>query len=135
MAGAGGTPGGVGQFFIGLMCAVAGGWLLTNQVQVTSGGFWMFHGVSSFGLSLIPFLVGTGMIFFNGKSIVGWLLLAAGITIIVVGVIANLHIYFQPTSLFNTLMMLGLLAGGIGAMAASLKSVSVPEKSSPEKAE
>lgn len=135
MAGAGGTPGGVGQFFIGLMCAVAGGWLLTNQVQVTSGGFWMFHGVSSFGLSLIPFLVGTGMIFFNGKSVVGWLLLAAGITIIVVGVIANLHIYFQPTSLFNTLMMLGLLAGGIGAMAASLKSVSAPEKSSPEKAE
>lgn len=135
MAGAGGTPGGVGQFFIGLMCAVAGGWLLTNQVQVTSGGFWMFHGVSSFGLSLIPFLVGTGMIFFNGKSIVGWLLLAAGITIIVVGVIANLHIYFQPTSLFNTLMMLGLLAGGIGAMAASLKSVSAPEKATPEKSE
>ena len=135
MAGAGGTPGGVGQFFIGLMCAVAGGWLLTNQVQVTSGGFWMFHGVSSFGLSLIPFLVGTGMIFFNGKSVVGWLLLAAGITIIVVGVIANLHIYFQPTSLFNTLMMLRLLACGIGAMAASLKSVSVPEKATPEKSE
>ena len=37
MKGAGGTPGGVGQFFIGLLCAVAGGWLLTNQVQVTSG--------------------------------------------------------------------------------------------------
>ncbi len=128
MTGAGGTPGGVGQFFIGLMCAVAGGWLLTNQVQVTSGGFWSFYGVSSFGLSLIPFLVGTGMIFFNGKSILGWLLLAAGITIILVGVLANLRIYFQPTSLFNTLMMLGLLAGGIGAMAAALKTAPVAEK-------
>ena len=128
MTGAGGTPGGVGQFFIGLMCAVAGGWLLTNQVQVTSGGFWSFYGVSSFGLSLIPFLVGTGMIFFNGKSILGWLLLAAGITIIIVGVLANLRIYFQPTSLFNTLMMLGLLAGGIGAMAAALKTAPVAEK-------
>ena len=128
MTGAGGTPGGVGQFFIGLMCAVAGGWLLTNQVQVTSGGFWSFYGVSSFGLSLIPFLVGTGMIFFNGKSVVGWLLLAAGITIIIVGVLANLRIYFQPTSLFNTLMMLGLLAGGIGAMAAALKTAPVAEK-------
>lgn len=128
MTGAGGTPGGVGQFFIGLMCAVAGGWLLTNQVQVTSGGFWSFYGVSSFGLSLIPFLVGTGMIFFNGKSVLGWLLLAAGITIIIVGVLANLRIYFQPTSLFNTLMMLGLLAGGIGAMAAALKTAPVAEK-------
>lgn len=128
MTGAGGTPGGVGQFFIGLMCAVAGGWLLTNQVQVTSGGVWSFYGVSSFGLSLIPFLVGTGMIFFNGKSVLGWLLLAAGITIIIVGVLANLRIYFQPTSLFNTLIMLGLLAGGIGAMAAALKTAPVAEK-------
>lgn len=132
MTGAGGTPGGAGQFFIGLMCAVAGGWLLTNQVQVTSGGFWSFYGVSSFGLSLIPFLVGTGMIFFNGKSILGWLLLAAGITIILVGVLANLRIYFQPTSLFNTLMMLGLLAGGIGAMAAALRVKPMPEKSKSE---
>ena len=65
MTGAGGTPGGVGQFFIGLMCAVAGGWLLTNQVQVTSGGFWSFYGVSSFGLAVVPVLVGTGMFFFN----------------------------------------------------------------------
>lgn len=132
MTGAGGTPGGAGQFFIGLMCAVAGGWLLTNQVQVTSGGFWSFYGVSSFGLSLIPFLVGTGMIFFNGKSILGWLLLAAGITIILVGVLANLRIYFQPTSLFNTLIMLGLLAGGIGAMAAALRVKPTPEKSKSE---
>jgi len=68
------------------------------------------------------------MIFFNGKSVLGWLLLAAGITIIIVGVLANLRIYFQPTSLFNTLMMLGLLAGGIGAMAAALKTAPVAEK-------
>jgi uncharacterized protein len=128
MTGAGGTPGGVGQFFIGLMCAVAGGWLLTNQVQVTSGGVWNIYGYNGFGLSLIPFILGTGMIFFNGKSILGWMLLAAGITIIIVGVLVNLHIYFQPTSLFNTLMMLALLAGGIGAMAAALRSAPTPEK-------
>ncbi len=128
MTGAGGTPGGIGQFFIGLMCAVAGGWLLTNQVQVTSGGFWMFHGVSSFGLSLLPFIIGTGLIFFNGKSITGWLLLAAGVTIIFVGILANLQIYFQPTSLFNTLLMLGLLAGGVGLMAAGLRSAPKSEQ-------
>jgi len=122
MKGAGGTPGGVGQFFIGLLCAVAGGWLLTNQVQVTSGWGWSFYGVNSFGLSLIPFLLGTGLIFFNGKSIAGWVLLGAGLTIIIVGILANLRIYFQPTSLFNTLMMLGLLAAGIGMMAASLRA-------------
>ena len=63
MKGAGGTPGGIPQFLVGLVCAVAGGWLLTNQVQVSSGGFWNLYGYNSFGLSLIPFLVGTGMIF------------------------------------------------------------------------
>ncbi len=122
MKGAGGTPGGIGQFFIGLMCAVAGGWLLTNQVTVTTGGYWQLWGMNGFGLSLIPFIVGTGLIFFNGKSILGWLLLAAGLVIVFVGILSNLRIYFQPTSLFNTLLMLALLAGGIGAMAAALRS-------------
>lgn len=129
MKGAGGTPGGIGQFFIGLMCAVAGGWLLTNQVQVTSGGMWNLYGYNGFGLSLIPFILGTGLIFFNGKSIMGWLLLAAGLVIVFVGILSNLHIYFRPTSLFNTLLMLALLAGGIGAMAAALRSGPTPEKS------
>lgn len=131
MTGAGGTPGGIGQFFIGLMCAVAGGWLLTNQVSVSSGGGWMIYGYNGFGLSLIPFILGTGLIFFNGKSIVGWLLLAAGLVIVFVGILANLNIYFRPTSLFNTLLMLALLAGGIGAMAAALRTSPAPPAKNP----
>lgn len=122
MTGAGGTPGGIGQFFIGLMCAVAGGWLLTNQVHVGTGGGWYLWGMNGFGLSLIPFILGVGMIFFNGKSIAGWLLFTAGLTIVFVGILSNLQIYFRSTSLFNTLMMFGLLAAGIGLMAAALKS-------------
>jgi hypothetical protein len=35
----------------------------------------------------------------------------------------SLHIYFQPTSLFNTLLMLVLLFGGLGLIFRSLKSV------------
>jgi uncharacterized protein len=122
MTGAGGTPGGVGQFFIGLMLAVAGGWLLTNQVTVTTGGYWNLWGMNGFGLSLIPFILGTGLIFFNGKSIIGWLLLAAGLVIVFVGILSNLNIYFRPTSLFNTLLMLALLAAGLGMMAAALRT-------------
>jgi hypothetical protein len=37
--GTGGTSGGIGIFVIGLVMAVAGGWLLTNYVTVTSG-YW-----------------------------------------------------------------------------------------------
>jgi hypothetical protein len=119
--GAGGTPGGIGEFLFGFVLAVAGGWLLTNQVTV-SGGSWMLWGYPAFGLSLLPFLVGVGFLFFNGRSIVGWLLTIAAVVIVVVGVLVNLRIHFQPTTLFNTLLMLALLGGGIGLIARALRS-------------
>lgn len=122
MQGAGGTPGGVGSFLGGAAMVVAGGYLLLTQVSVTSGG-WYFYGYNAFGLSLVPLLVGIAMLFYNGRSLLGWLLTGAGALIIVVGIIANLQIYFRTTSLFNTLIMLGLLAGGIGLVARSLRSV------------
>jgi len=119
--GAGGTEGGVATFFIGFAMAVAGGWLLTNQVTVTSG-FWHLWGRNMFGLSLLPFIVGVAFLFFDAKSIVGWVLTIAGAVIIFIGILAHLDIYFQPTSLFNTLLMLVLLLGGIGLIARSLKA-------------
>jgi uncharacterized protein len=119
--GAGGTEGGIGTFFFGFVMAVAGGWLLTNQVTVTSGG-WRLWGYNAFGLSLLPFVIGIGFLFFDGKSKLGWLLTAAGAVIIFVGILTNLDIYFRPTSLFNTILMLVLLVGGIGLVARSLRA-------------
>jgi len=119
--GAGGTPGGLGEFFLGVVMAAAGGYLLTNQVTVTSG-FWQLWGYNAFGLSLLPLLVGIGVLFFNGRSVLGWLLTAVGAVIILVGVLVHLQIFFRPTSLFNTLVMLGLLAGGLGLVARSLRA-------------
>jgi len=119
--GAGGTEGGIAEFLIGLGMAIAGAYLLTNQVIVTSG-FWSFFGFSAFGLSLIPLIFGIGILFFNGKSVLGWLLTFAGVVIIFAGILSNLHIYFAPTSLFNTILMLVLLAGGIGLIARGLRA-------------
>jgi hypothetical protein len=119
--GAGGTPGGLGEFLIGFVMACAGGYLLTQQVTVTSG-FWVLWGYSAFGLTLVPLLVGVALLFFNGRSALGWLLLIAGATILVAGILMNLEIYFRQTSLFNTLLMLVLLFGGIGLIARSLRT-------------
>jgi hypothetical protein len=121
MRGAGGTEGGLGTFFVGFVMAVAGGWLLTNQVMVTTGG-WMLWGHNGFGLSLIPLIAGVMWLFFDGRSVIGWLLTIAGAVIIFVGILTNLDIYFRPTSLFNTVLMLVLLAGGIGLVARSLRA-------------
>jgi predicted membrane channel-forming protein YqfA (hemolysin III family) len=120
MTGAGGTAGGTGQFFVGLALAVAGAWMLTSQVTVQTGS-WTLFGINAFGLSLLPFLLGVGLLFFDGHSKAGFLLLFAGVVIILAGILMNLSIYFQPTSLFNTLMMLGLLAAGVGLVLRSLR--------------
>ena len=119
--GAGGTPGGVGEFVLGVAMAVAGVYLLTNRVTVTSG-YWSLWGYNTFGLSLVPFIFGVGILFFNGKSVIGWLLLFAGIVIILTGIIMNLQIYFQQTSLFSTIIMIVLLAGGVGLVARALRA-------------
>ena len=119
--GAGGTEGGIGMFLFGLAMAVAGGYLITSTVTVHSGG-WRLWGNDSFGLSLLPLLIGIGILFFNGRSMIGWLLTFVGLVIIFAGILLNLDIYFRPTSLFNTLLMLVLLVGGVGLVARSLKA-------------
>ena len=112
--GAGGTPGGIAEFFIGLVMTIGGAYLITNHVVVTSGFWTMWGGYSAFGLSLVPLIFGIGILFFNGKSIIGWILLVVGVVVIFAGILMNLHIYFVRTSLFNTIVMIVLLAGGIG---------------------
>src|SRR6266568_7451413 len=99
--GAGGTPGGIGIFLLGFAFACAGGWLLTNQVVVSSdyfvSGFMVpviSYRMNAFGLSLVPFIVGIGFLFFNGKSMTEWILTIAGLAIIMAGILMNLHIFF-----------------------------------------
>jgi uncharacterized membrane protein HdeD (DUF308 family) len=66
-------------------------------------------------------LFGVAILFWNRKSTAGWVLTVAGALFILAGVIANMHIYFQPTTLFNTMVMLMLLVGGLGLIAAHLQ--------------
>jgi hypothetical protein len=112
----GGTSGGLIEFVIGLAMSIAGGYMLVSRVVVTSS-FWNWGGYSSFGLSLVPLIFGIAFVFFNGKSIIGWILIFASAVIIGSGILMNLQIYFQPTSLFNTIVMLVLFAGGLGLIA------------------
>lgn len=119
MSDVGGTPGGLGEFLIGFVMACVGGYLLSNQVRVISS-YWNLWGGNSFGITLIPLLFGVAILFFSGSNKIGWLLTIGGALFILAGVIANMQIYFQPTSLFNTLVMLILLVGGVGLIARSL---------------
>ncbi|MDB4949092.1 MAG: hypothetical protein JWM27_1741 [Gemmatimonadetes bacterium] len=117
--GAGGTSGGVGSFVAGVALAAAGGYLFTSRVVVATNP-WTLFGVNAFGLSLIPLMIGIFLLFFNGRSALGWLLVLAGTVIIGAGILMNLQVYFQPTTLFQTVAMLVMLAGGLGLVARSL---------------
>ena len=116
----GGTSGGIGSFLLGLVMAVAGGYLFLDRVTVAGTSFRLF-GTSGFGLSLVPLLFGVFFLFVNGRSIVGWLLTLAGLVILFFGLLSHLDIFFRQTSLFQTLLMLVLLVGGLGLIVRSLR--------------
>lgn len=122
----GGTAGGLGSFVLGLVVAAVGLYLILNQVQVTTGYWqiwgWGLGGTSTFGLTLVPLMLGIGLLFFNGRSIAGWLLAGVGVAIIIAGILSSLHIYLRDTSLFNFILMLALFAGGLGLMARALRT-------------
>lgn len=124
--GAGGTPGGVATFFLGLALTVVGGYLILNQVQVASSfsffGLWGMNRQAGFGLTMLPLLIGIGVLFFDGKSKLGWILGIGGLLTILAAVLMSLSIHWAPTSLFNTLVMFGLFAGGLGLVARSLRA-------------
>ena len=87
----GGTKGGLGYFMFGFALLVVGGYLLLDRVTV-HGGYWSWFGSaqSSFGVTLIPLLLGIGILFYDGKSISG-----SGALVIFAGIIANLQIHFR----------------------------------------
>ena len=115
----GGTSGGLGKFLLGFIMVCVGAYLLTNQVTV-GGSYWSFYGANTFGVTLIPMLFGIGLLFWNGRSLAGKVLTFAGALFILAGVIANLHIYFQPATLFHTIVMLVLVVGGLGLIARAM---------------
>jgi hypothetical protein len=118
--GAGGTPGGLWEFFVGAAMIVIGSILFMQRLMVSStiSALW---GTGGSGLALLILLVGIGILFFSGRAVIGWIMVGIGVLMIFVTVILNLVVYFVPTSLFQTVLMLGLVFGGIGLVARALQ--------------
>ena len=126
--GAGGTSGGTLAFFMGLLMASAGGYLLLDNIVVSSswglgvslyrfGGGWNVTG----GALLIPFMFGVGWIFYNSRAPWGWVLAAGSLAALIFGVLMNLSISLRSMSLLSLLIILVLLVGGLGLFARSLR--------------
>jgi hypothetical protein len=108
---------------VGLAMIAVGITIVFSHVTVHTS-FWRFFGTpgQSFGLTLLPLLIGIGALFYNGRSVLGWFLTVGGVLLILVGILMNLDVYFQPTSLWNTIFMFGLIVGGVGVFARGLRA-------------
>jgi len=111
MKGAGGTSGGLAHFVIGLIMMCGGFYMLLNAITVTSSfGMGMrLYGVSAMGGSfnitsgmvMIPFMFGIGLIFYNGKNILGWVLTLGSVTALIFGVISSVRFSMRTMTSFD----------------------------------
>ena len=125
--GAGGTRGGEGNFFIGIVMMIAVGYFLLRGIMVRPqfGLGNAMYSIGGFpvttGLVLVPFAFGVGMIFYNSRNWIGWLLAGGSVVALVVGVIASINFTLVRMSAFDLLVIIILLVGGIGLFLRSLR--------------
>ena len=126
--GAGGSDGGTGTFLIGVIMMIGGGYLLLNGIVVRpnfgigSRVFGIGGMTITSGMVLIPFMFGVGMIFYNARNWIGWILACGSLVALVFGVIANMSLQLQRMSAFDLIIILVLLVGGIGLFLRSLRA-------------
>jgi len=97
------------QYFGGIGLLMLGLFLLFNHVKVTSGyaSLWGWSGAGgNIGYLMLPLLLGIGWIFYNGRSVWGWLISAVSLFMIVFTVISGLRIWFAPVSMIDLIIML-----------------------------
>ena len=127
LKGAGGTSGGVGRFFIGLTMLIVGGYMFLNAVQVSNHfslgrSLYGYRGMNlTGGMVLVPFVFGIGMIFYNSKNIIGWVLTLGSLAALSFGIITSINMRLRPMTGFDLITILVLAVGGLGMFLSSLK--------------
>jgi uncharacterized protein len=125
--GAGGRPGGVPQFLLGVAMAIGGGYLLLTSLQVVSPFGGRLFGIGGFGVTsgmiMIPFIIGVAIIFYDADKWYGWLLAAGSLFALVIGAIASVEFRFERMSAFEFIVVLVLLFGGIGLVVRSVRDL------------
>ena len=75
------------------------------------------------GMVLVPFVFGIGMIFYNSKNVIGWLLSIGSLSGLFFGVIVGLSFKMKTMSAFEMITILVLFIGGLGMFLSSLKKI------------
>jgi hypothetical protein len=128
LKGAGGSNGGIGRFFMGLVMLIAGGYLLLDSIRIAHH-FHFGYAISSFGglrltsgMTLVPLIFGIGFIFYNARNPLGWALTLAALIMLGFGIITSLRFRMRTMSAFELIMILTLFVGGAGLFLSSLRN-------------
>lgn len=103
---------------IGAILLAIGLFILSRKIMVTSGFFGYnllgFH--MGFGLVILPLIFGIIWMFYNPKSIWAKILSILGAIFIIVSVIMNTGIHLMAMSLYDYIIIVGMIAAGIGLL-------------------
>lgn len=106
-------------------------YLLLNSIHVSSNfGFgarlYQFSSFGGFGITsgmiMIPFMFGVGIIFYNSRNPLGWILACGSLIALIFGVIASIRFNMRSMSAFDLIVILILSVGGLGLFLRSLKN-------------
>ncbi len=128
---------------MGLLLAAVGLYLFLDSVQVIAGDMgWLSGGFNRFamggnapttstGILFVPVFLGLVLLFYNSRLMSGWVLFYVGIAILVIEILSRIRFMMQ-TKTSHLLLMLGMIAAGIGLMLRSFReSNAAPPPSTP----
>ena len=110
------------QFFIGVILLGTGLFILSKRVMVGSSWYvWRIGGFDlSSGMVTVPLIIGIIWQFYNPKSMIPKIIMILGAVFIVATIIMSVRINFVTTSMFDYILMFGMMAAGSGLLIKTL---------------
>lgn len=110
------------HFFIGIILLGAGLFMLSKRVMVYSGWYiWHLGGFDlASGTITIPLIIGIIWYFMNPKSIVSKIIIVLSVIFIILSIIMSVRINFTATSMFDYILIFGMVAAGSGLLIRTL---------------
>lgn len=110
------------ELIVGIILAAVGVFWILQSAEVTFN--WYFLRLGGFflptGVAALPLVVGIGMLVYNPRALANKLVFTIGLAVLILALVLSVRIYFRTSSLFEFIMMFGMLAGGVGLILRAL---------------
>ena len=123
------------QFVAGVIMLVVGLYILSQKVMVSStyGFFSLWGGTFSSGLIMIPFIIGVVWMFVTGGSFASKVFTALSVLLIIVSIIVSTRIWLVRITMYEWVLILVLMFGGVGLVAKVLFANNKSERATGKK--